>query len=43
MEKPLPPATDPDCPWFDEDWLLDHPFFPLDPRVVTVSTNSKEK
>jgi hypothetical protein len=26
--------VDVDCPWFDTSWLLDHPDFPLDQRVV---------
>lgn len=26
---------EPDCSHFSEAWLLDHPDFPLDPRVAT--------
>jgi hypothetical protein len=28
------PVQEVDCPWFDPEWLLDHPDFPLNPKAT---------
>ena len=32
-----------DCPWFDPEWLADHPDFPLAATVAVSDEETKEE